>query len=226
MLALLAAIAFATADDPAKPAAAFKPDPEWKALGKDVWFDPKQRQVVLRGKVALRDGPLEFLLCKTGSKDHESTLTTDAPAKAIHVGLILSKAEVGHAVKFEPAFAPPEGSPIAIELEWIDAKGKTQHADARTWVKDFKTNEALKTDWVFAGSMLIEDPRTKEKIYAAEDGDYACVANFPSAILDLPFRSSASDAERSYVANTPAMPDTGTPVTITLRLRPAKASAP
>ena len=112
------------------------------------------------------------------------------------------------------------GSAIAIELEWVDATGKTQRADARTWVKDAKTGKTLDHDWVFAGSELLEDPRTKEKIYAADDGDIATVANFPSSLLDVPFRSSASDADRVYLSNTNAMPERGTPVTIFLHPRP------
>ena len=39
-------------------------------------------------------------------------------------------------------------------------------------------------------------------IYAADDGHLVTVANFASSILDLPYRSSANDADRSYVANT------------------------
>ena len=43
------------------------------------------------------------------------------------------------------------------------------------------------------------DPITKKTIYAADEGDLITVANFGSAILDLPFASSASDAERSLL---------------------------
>ncbi len=60
-------------------------------------------------------------------------------------------------------------------------------------------------------------------IYAADDGDLVTVANFASAILDLPFRSSASDADRSYVANPDRVPARGTPVTVYLSVRPPAA---
>jgi hypothetical protein len=215
---LLAALCLPGPDDP--PAVAFVPDPGWKRLGKDVWFDPAGRRLVVRARVAIKEGPLEHLLCSKGSKDHESTLTTEAPPRLIHAGLLLTGAEVGHPVQFEPKYAPPAGSAIAIELEWPGPDGKARRADARTWIKDLKTGRPLTTDWVFAGSTLFEDPRTKEKVYAADDGDLATVANFPSSILDLPFRSSADDADRTFVANTDAIPDRGTAVTITLRPRP------
>jgi hypothetical protein len=228
-LTLLAAMAFAgpQAAPPARPAAdTFKPDPAWKPLGKDIWFDREGRRLVLRARVAIRDGALEHLLCSKGSKDHESTLTTQAPPRMIHAGLLLVGSEKGHPVRFEPKFEPPTGSAIAINLEWVDAKGKTQTADARTWIKDLKTGAALKTDWVFAGSEEFDDPRTKERVYAADDGDLITVANFPSSILDLPFRSSADDGDRTFVSNTDVMPERDTPVTIYLKPRPKPPAPP
>lgn len=215
-IALLAALALA-ADEPAD---AFKPDPAWKALGKDLWFDPAGRRLVVRARVAITEGPLEHLLCSKGSKDHESTLTTEAPPRAIHAGLLLTGAEPGHPVRFgEAKFEPPAGTTIAIDLEWAGPDGKARRADARAWIKDVKTDKPLTTDWVFAGSELFEDPKTKQKVYAADDGDLITVANFPSSILDLPFRSSANDADRGFLANTPALPPRGTPVTMYLKPR-------
>ncbi len=219
MLVLLAVLLLA-ADEPAD---TFKPDPAWRSLAKDLWFDPATRRLVIRARVAIKEGPLEHLLCTKGSKDHESTLTTEAPPRAIHAGLLLTGAEPGHPVRFDPKFEPPAGAAIAIDLEWTGPDGKPRRADARSWIKDARTGEVLKTDWVFAGSELFEDPATKQKHYAADDGDLATVANFPSSILDLPFRSSANDADRGFLANTAAIPDRGTGVTMYLKPRPKPA---
>jgi hypothetical protein len=215
-VAVLVALLLA-ADEPAD---TFKPDPTWKPLAKDLWFDPAGRRLVIRARVAISEGPLEHLLCAKGSKDHESTLTTEAPPRAIHAGLLLTGADPGHPVRFDPKFEPPAGSKVAIDLEWTDRDGKPRRADARGWIKDVKTGEVLTTDWVFAGSELFEDPGTKAKVYAADDGDLITVANFPSSILDLPFRSSANDADRVFVANTAVMPPRGTGVTMFLKPRP------
>ena len=222
MLALPLIVAVAFLGSPRESTAkadAFTPDPAWKSFGKDLWFDAKTRRLILRAQVALVDGALEHLICSKGTKDHESTLTTEAPPRLIHAVLLLTGAEQGRPVRFEPKFAPPTGTPIAIELEWIGLDGKTRRADARTWVKDLKTKKPLTTDWVFAGSEIFVDPKTKAKLYAADDGDLVTVANFPSAILDLPFRSSADDGDRTYVSNTEAMPPRGTPVTVYLQPR-------
>jgi hypothetical protein len=222
--ALLAALAIAGSpvDEPAAKSDGFKPDPAWKSLGKDVWFDPKGKRLVLRAKVALQDGVLEHLVCARNSKEHESILATEAPARLIHAGLLLTGVEPGHPVKFQPAFEPPTGPAIGIEVEW-EQDGKLKKADARDWVKDLGTNKALARDWVFAGSELFEDPRTKKMIYAADDGDLITVANFPASILDLPYRSSASDADRGYAANPDKVPARGTPVTMYLSPRSSKA---
>jgi hypothetical protein len=223
ILTLLTALALAgPADDAPPPVDSFKPNPAWKSLGKDVWFDPEGRRLVVRARVALQDGVLEHLLCRKGTKEHESVLSTEAPARLIHAGLLLTGASPGHPVRFQPKFEPPDGSPVAIELEW-EQGGKLKKADARDWVKDQATGKALARDWVFAGSEVFEDPRTRTTIYAADDGDLITVANFPASILDLPYRSSANDADRGYIAHAERVPVRGTPVTMYFRPRPAPA---
>jgi hypothetical protein len=168
----------------------------------------------------LREGPLEHLLCLKGTKEHEAILATRAVPRQIHAGLLLTGAEPGHPVRFHPRFEPPAGTPVAIDLEWDEA-GKTRKTDARDWVLDERKKTPLTTDWVFAGSVLVENSVTKAPYYAADDGDLFTVANFANAILDLPFASAANDAERSYVARTERIPPVGTGVT--LYLHPRKA---
>jgi hypothetical protein len=97
---------------------AFQADPSWKSLGPSLWFDPTQRRLILRARVVLREGFLEQLLCLRNTKEHESILATDAPPRLIHAGLLLTGAQKGHPVRYQPRFEPPTGSPIAIELQW------------------------------------------------------------------------------------------------------------
>ena len=156
-------------------------------------------------------------MCKTNSKEHESILATDAPPQLIHAGLILTGAVPGKPVKFQPKFEPPTGSKIDIELQWRDDKGKLQHAQVREWVKEARLGKVLTTDWVFAGSYEGEDPETKEKYYAADSGDLFSVANFPSAILDLPLSSSADNADLVFIANSDVVPPEGTMVSVVMK---------
>ncbi len=203
----------------------FRPDPAWKPLGQDLWFDPTARRVAFRARVCLTDGILEHLVCSKNSKEHESILATEAPPKLIHAGLLLAGATPGHPVRFEPKFEPPAGPEIDITVEW-DRDGVKQQSDARRWVKETATGAALARDWVFAGSLLYPDRRTKQQVYAADDGDLITVANFASSILDLPYRSSANDADRSYSANPDLVPPRGTAVTVYLAPRAPVPGAP
>jgi hypothetical protein len=207
------------------PADSYRPDPAWKAMGRSLWFDPQGKRLILRARVALREGPLEHLLCLKGTKEHEAVLATDAIPRMIHAGLLLTGAKQGHPVRFQPKFEPPTGSPIAIQLQW-EAEGKLRSADARTWVREEQGKRPLAKDWVFAGSEIFEDPDTKKPIYAADDGDLFTVANFSNAILDLPFASTANDANRTYVANTDQIPPRGTMVTMILQPRAESGPAP
>jgi hypothetical protein len=202
----------------------FKPDPSWKQLGENIWFDKDNRRLAVRARVVLREGPLEHLLCLKGTKEHEAILATSAAPRQIQAGLLLTGAEVGRPVQFAPKFQPPTGSPIEITLEWQDA-GKTRKADARDWVLDEHTKKPLNRDWVFAGSMFIRDPVSKQEYFAADDGDLITVANFASAILDLPFASTANDADHLFVPFTERIPPRWTGVTMFFRPRPKPADA-
>jgi hypothetical protein len=202
-------------------AEAIAPDPAWKSLGRSLWFDAKARRLILRARVVLREGYLEHLVCSKGTKEHEAILATDAVPHLIHAGILLTGAEPGHPVQFVPKFEPPSGPAIAIDLRWMQ-DGKIHKSDARQWVKDEK-NAPLARDWVFAGSQFYEDPTTKAKRYAADDGDLVTVANFGSAILDLPIESSANDAERVFSTNTDKIPPLGTEVFLSIGPRAVKA---
>ncbi len=159
LLALLVLPCQNPTEEPQAPAIEnVQPDPAWKALGKGLWFDPKEKQLVIKARVALRDGYLEHLLCLERTKEHESILATEAPPRLIHAGLLLTGAETGHPVRFQPKFEPPTGTPIVITLQWTDKDGTLQKTNAREWVKDQQSGKTLAENWVFAGSDLFTDP--------------------------------------------------------------------
>src|SRR5205823_3091950 len=123
-IALSVCLALSTAPpaEKGKPAAdALRPEAGWKELGEkgsNLWFDLKGNRVILRARVVLREGVLEHLMCKKGTKEHEAILATTAPPRLIHAGLLLTGAETGHPVQFVPKFEPPAGTAIAIEFLW------------------------------------------------------------------------------------------------------------
>jgi uncharacterized protein YbaR (Trm112 family) len=67
----------------------------------------------------------------------------------------------------------------------------------------------MKAEWVFAGSGFFVDEMTGEKFYEAEGGDLICVANFPSAMIDLGIESTASGEDNllyeCYTENIPPL---------------------
>ncbi len=200
---------------PGNPPETLEPKEGWKKLGRSLWFDPEARTLIVKAKVVLREGPLEHLVCLKGTKEHEAVLSTDAVPRQIHAGLLLTGLKPGHPVTFTPRLTPPAGDATAITAYWRE-KGKEHTIDARDFVLDDNKKTPLRTDWVFAGSQLFFDKASNSTKYAADDGDLITVANFGSAILDLPFASSADDTERVFVANPKVVPPLGTEVFLTL----------
>lgn len=200
------------------PDASEKKTPKLRPFGRNVWLDTSGngRRVVLKGEVVLRRGALEMLVCLKGTKEHESILAVDTEARLVHAALIVAGAEEGQPVQFRPEFRPASGQAIDIILEWKDKQGKLQRARAQEWVRNFDTGKELSYPWVFAGSGFVTDPETGEKYYLADDGDLICVANFPSATLDLPIESSQSSGSLLFEAFAERIPPAETPVTIYL----------
>jgi hypothetical protein len=194
------------------------PDPEGvKRLTKvdEVWIDTKGRRVIVDGYVSLREGFLEMLACLAGTKEHESILAVRSKAQTVHAALLAVGAKSGHPVQFRPKFAPPTGTEIEIELQWLDDKGKWQKARAQDWIRDSKTKKRMTQPWVFAGSGFWKDEQGKD-FYMAESGDFICVSNFTTAMLDIPIESSQSNEGLLFEADTEKVPPLGTPVRMVL----------
>jgi len=182
-----------------------------------VWFDPEGKQVVMVGVVCQRETPLELFACLRGSKEHESVVAVATKAYVVHAGLLATGAEVGNPVQFYPKYVPARGTEIEVSVAWKDEQGKTRHARAQEWVRDANTKKAMEYPWVFAGSSFSKHPVTGEPFYHADgEGDLICVSNFPSAVLDVPVKSSDSNASLMFDAFTERIPPRGTPVTIVL----------
>ena len=193
----------------------------------DVWVDPQRKLVVVDGEVALREGGLEMFACPKGSKEHESIVAVRSNAQLVHAGLLAVGAIAGHPVQFAPEYAPATGTTIDILVLWQDDKGKHK-VRAQEWVKNAKTGEEMKHDWVFGGSAFWTDPATGEKFYHADGGDFICLSNFSTATLDLPVESSQANDALLFSAFTERIPPRGTKVRLVLipRLEKKAQDAP
>jgi hypothetical protein len=216
------------ADRPPQTAAPKLPAPEGATRLSpkfDVWVDAAKGVVIVDGTIALRRGMLEMFSCECNTKEHESIVAANAQAFLVHAGLLRLGAEPGHPVQFVPQFKPPSGPEIEIEVLWRDAQGKEQTARAQDWIRDMKTQQPMSYPWVFAGSRFWTDPETGKQYYQAEGGDFICVANFGTAMLDVPAMSSQSNDELEFEAWTDRIPPQGTPVRMLLKPKLDKQGA-
>ncbi len=184
-----------------------------------VWLDPKNKRIVMVGEVCLREGQLEMFACLKGTKEHESILAVPTKAQVVHAALVALGAEPGAPAQFIPQYAPARGPIIDVTLFWTDAAGKRQQAKAQDWIRNVKTGQPMADNWVFGGSGFWKDETTGQQFYKAEDGDFICISNFNSAMLDLPIESSQSNEALLFEALTDRIPPTGTKVTLVLTPR-------
>src|SRR5262245_21231984 len=184
-------------------------------------FEDGRRRVLVEAAVCLREGPLELLMCRRGTKEHEAVLHTAAFAHEIHAALLASGGKPGTPVKYsneKPFFIPASGTTIKVTLEYEKKAGETVTIDAREWVRNANTHKALDKDWVFAGSRFFQDPDDPKSppYYLANNGDVICVSNFVDAMLDLPINSPKENNELAFEAWTDRIPQINAKVTVIL----------
>lgn len=124
---------------------AVKPETEAKAAAKDaavplnkngtVLLDKPGKRLLLKTQVVLREGMLEQFCCLKQTKEHESILSLDAKAHAVHAGLLALGAKMGTPVRFAPEYKAPTGQRIEIFVNWVDEQGKQKRVPARSWIR-------------------------------------------------------------------------------------------
>lgn len=183
----------------------------------DVWLDPQEKAVLIDGQISLREGMLEMFACTRNTKEHESIVSAKTKAYIVHAALLSLGAETGSPVQFVPHYKPPSGTEIEVLVRWIDERGKEQTARAQDWVRDIGTGKAMTHPFVFAGSSFWTDAETGKRYYQAEGGDFICVSNFGTAMLDIPVESSQANTELAFEAFTERIPPLGAPVRLILK---------
>jgi hypothetical protein len=191
----------------------------------DLWLDKANKQVVMKGKIAVREGNLEMFACPQGTKEHESIVAVSTKALPVHAALLAAGAKPGHPAKFGDTFTPASGTEIEVLVRWTDEKGAKQQARGQDWIRNMKTGKPLEYPWVFGGSGFQTDPDTGEKYYYADAGDFICVANFPTAMLDLPIESPKAWEEHLFEPFTEHIPARATDVELVLTPKSDQAPA-
>jgi len=196
---------------------------------KGLKLDVPARQVIISAEVCRQAGPLEFLVCKGGTKSHESILKTDALPSTVHAALLSLGLTAGKPARWtaggegaEPRFMPPQGAAVSITMRWKDAAGKVCQANAADWLAGAGTRETPRVDrWIFVGSQILPDGR----YWADIEGELISVANFASSVLDVPFESTDKNALLEFVANDKQVPPVGTPVEVVIAPLPGAPQA-
>ncbi len=183
----------------------------------DIWIDPKKKVVIVDGQISLREGMLEMFACTRNTKEHESIVSANTKAYLVHTALLFLGAEPGTPVQFVPKYRPPTGTEIDVTVEWRDERGKEKSAKAQDWIRDIGTKKPMTHPFVFAGSSFWTDEETGKKFYQAEAGDFICVSNFGTAMLDIPVKSSQANTELAFEAFTKRIPPLGAPVRLILK---------
>ncbi|MDR0338133.1 MAG: undecaprenyl-diphosphate phosphatase [Planctomycetaceae bacterium] len=186
-----------------------------------IWITPDGRSVIILGRVVLREGFLELLACRIGTKEHESIISVRVKPFLIHAALLAVGAEAGKPVQQTPQFVPPSGDEIEIIVRWNDQDGHRKEVFAQEWVWDAgnskeDSKKAMSTHWVFTGSMQYKDESGANHYIADESGELFGLSNFVGAILDVPIKSSADNAELLFACFTERIPEHGTPLTLIL----------
>ncbi|MFW6170297.1 MAG: YdjY domain-containing protein [Planctomycetota bacterium] len=205
-------------EKPAKPKLPFQPDKNWVPLTQDheVWMNLESKRILVGGQVCLNNGMLEMFACPKGTKEHEAIVAVNTPARYVHAALVALGAEPGPPVQFRPDYKPAQGTEIEVKVIWEDQQGKEHSVPAQQWIKNTKTDQVLQYPWVFAGSGFWTDEETGERFYYADGGEFICVSNFSTAMLDLPIRSTEANSALLFSAFTERIPPLGTRVFLQL----------
>lgn len=169
--------------------------PELKRLSptENVWLDVAGKRVVVGGVVCLDKGPIEYFACPQKTKDYEAIVAVRSSARLIHAGLLAIGLQPGKPVSFDPKYVAATGPVVNVTMRWTDKNGKTQQVAAQEWIRDTRTKAVMKERWVFAGSSFWTDPADGTEVYQADGGDFICLSNFPTAMLDLPIPSTQTN---------------------------------
>jgi len=189
-----------------------------------IWITSDRKSAVLLGRVALREGFLELLACRIGSKEHESILSVRVKPYLVHAALLTVNARQGKPAQFSPEFVSATGDRVDITLRWKDESGKMCECSAQDWVWDManskeSSKKPMTTHWVFSGSKEYSDSEGNTRYLADETGEIFGLSNFAGSILDVPIQSSADNARLQFGCFTEHIPAQDTPVTIILTPR-------
>ncbi len=198
--------------------------------GGKVWLDTKNKRVVMLAEICLREGQLEMFACLKGDEGArvDRRGTHEGVCRARGLDLAGSRARRGGAVRtrVQAGEGPTRRRHALLDRRERDAPSR-QCARLGAEREDRQADDRVVGCLAAAASGPTN--RTGQQFYKAEDGDFICISNFASAMLDVPVQSSQSNDALLFEALTDQIPPLGTKVSLVLtpHIDPAKrATAP
>ena len=178
---------------------------------KHLTVDRKKRTITLEAMVVEASYSLEFLLCRAGSNEYESVLSTEVRPSEVHAALLMLNLRPGKPGGYVgKEYVPRRGAALRIELRWKDRAGKSHSAGAGDWLKlsGEGAGKVKPSRWIFVGSEVLPGGAYEADL----NGGIIAVANLPSAVIDVPFASAQGLEQREFVVDAGAIPPAGTKV--------------
>ncbi len=170
--------------------------PDKKSIIAEVQGEGDKKKVVRVGiiaEVCLRQGPLEQLMCKKNTKEHEAIVSVDMDAELIHLAITVAGGKPGTPTGFidpktdEPKHIPATGSKVKVLVHYT-RDGKLYTHPAQDWIWDTKRKlPDLSTPGFSpaASSSTTRRTRTRSPIAGANSGDIVSISNFPYSTLEF-----------------------------------------
>jgi hypothetical protein len=205
-------------------AASLYADEGIKKLPGGVRVDRAEMAVYASGEVVFREGPLEFLACSRGTKEHESVVALDCKPFVLNIAVLSLNVTPGKPVQQAEANQMPQGPPFIVTIRWTDKKGKVHEVPAGTMVRRLENKGDLgDIQWVYTGSSIGKSEVGKRKVFMADEtGAVISVWHEPTTMFDL--KLAEADSDETYEANTEAIPPLGTKVEVVLKPAPKKGA--
>lgn len=179
-----------------------------------IVIDWKTQTVRVSGRVAVADGPIEFIACFPG-KEHESLILLDASPTHVVMALGLAGIDPGKPPRWDEekqCAIAATGQPVQLTIEW-QRDGQPQTTPAFAWVTELEyARPAVDRPMVFSASIQRPDGRVAAEI----SGAGAALVDMPDAVLSLSRSHSERNSEAWATARGEATPPAGTSVTLVL----------
>ena len=195
-------------------------------LANGLLINQSAGEVIVHGKVAIRQGFLEQLVCCKGTREHESLIVVNVAASHIHAALLAVGAHAGHpgiwsrdtSTANDLKLEPPAGDLVSVRVEYV-SNGVTHRHDLGEWIEDARHQDQFKSIFVFAGSHFEPDGRGGQRYTADVTGSIVGLVTFGDELVAYAkvIPDQADIATPRWQANTARIPPEASDVVLILK---------